>query len=192
MCKAAFAIICLVFANSGSASAQHAHHHPKPAAKTPYAGQDERASKSLSPDDIRQLLAGGGWGLAKPAELGGYPGPRHVLDLAKELALTPEQTQRIERIFQAMNNAARQLGKKYIAAERALSEAFGNRNIDPPRLARLVANSGALHAELRRVHLVAHLETTPLLNQHQRMVYQRLRGYTSAPRDHTPSHQAPK
>ena len=53
-----------------------------------YAGQEMRAIKSLSPQEVADLLAGRGMGLAKAAELNHYPGPRHVLDLARELDLT--------------------------------------------------------------------------------------------------------
>lgn len=39
-----------------------------------YSGQEKRTIKSLSKDDIEQLNAGKGWGLAKAAELNGMPG----------------------------------------------------------------------------------------------------------------------
>jgi hypothetical protein len=48
----------------------------------------------LSQTDIESLQNGTGdafGGMAKLAELNGYPGPRHVLDLANELELTPNQ-----------------------------------------------------------------------------------------------------
>ena len=43
-----------------------------------------------------ELLAGGGWGFALPAELNGLPGPRHVLELTRllnvfEIASTVEE-----------------------------------------------------------------------------------------------------
>src|SRR5688500_491116 len=44
----------------------------------PYAGQQSRDIKSLSEQEIAALLAGQGAGLAKAAELNGYPGPAHV------------------------------------------------------------------------------------------------------------------
>src|SRR5262249_1929289 len=47
----------------------------------PYAGQQSRSIKALSEDDIAALLKGAGIGLAKAAELNGYPGPAHVLAL---------------------------------------------------------------------------------------------------------------
>ena len=48
---------------------------PAPAADLPYAGQQTRAIKALSDDDIAALRAGEGMGMAKAAELNGYPGP---------------------------------------------------------------------------------------------------------------------
>jgi hypothetical protein len=54
----------------------------------PYAGQQTRSIKALSPEDIDELRNGTGMGLAKAAELNGYPGPLHVLALTTELRLT--------------------------------------------------------------------------------------------------------
>ena len=57
---------------------------PAPA-DMPYAGQQARAIKALSDDDIAALRKGEGMGVAKAAELNGYPGPAHVLVLAADL-----------------------------------------------------------------------------------------------------------
>ena len=59
---------------------------------SPYAGQQMRTIKALSADDIAALRDGDGIGMAKAAELNGYPGPRHVLALARELQLTTATT----------------------------------------------------------------------------------------------------
>jgi len=59
-----------------SALAQHNH-----GSQTPYAGMQNRAVKSLSDDDIKELRRGGGWGLALAAELNGMPGPSHLSEL---------------------------------------------------------------------------------------------------------------
>jgi hypothetical protein len=50
---------------------------------TPYAGQQHRIIKALSEEEIAALLKGEGLGMAKAAELNGYPGPLHVLTLVK-------------------------------------------------------------------------------------------------------------
>ena len=66
-----------------------------------YAGQEGRAIKSLSVDDIAELQRGG-WGLAKAAELNGVPGPAHLLEMKNEVSLTVEQVGSIEVIYADM------------------------------------------------------------------------------------------
>jgi hypothetical protein len=60
-------------------------------AQQPYAGLQNRSIKSLSDQQIADLNAGRGMGLALAAELNGYPGPVHAIELAGELHLSPEQ-----------------------------------------------------------------------------------------------------
>jgi hypothetical protein len=59
-------------------------------AQSPYAGMQMRLIKALSEQQIADLKAGRGMGLALPAELNGYPGPIHVLELSDELGLSAE------------------------------------------------------------------------------------------------------
>ena len=68
-------------------------------AQSPYAGQESRESKALSPQEVPDLLAGKGMGLAQAAELNGYPGPMHVLELAAQLQLPPDHTSKTEALF---------------------------------------------------------------------------------------------
>ena len=147
---------------------------------SPYAGQQARQITSLSEKDIDDLRAGRGWGLAKPAELNGYPGPRHVLDLKDKLNLTSGQRAAIQEIFDRMQADAREIGAKLIAGERALDVAFRRGDMAAGNLADLLATTEAARAKLRYIHLSAHLETTSLLSRHQRHQYQNLRGYTGA------------
>lgn len=144
---------------------------------SPYAGQEARPIASLSADDVAALEAGEGWGLAKPAELNGYPGPRHALDMAEKLMLTAAQVDALQRTYDAMNTEAKRLGAEYITAEAALDAAFESGNIDNRQVATLTADAGRLRAALRAVHLAAHVETLPLLTPHQAHIYQELRGY---------------
>ena len=51
----------------------------------PYAGQQTRTIKALLPADVTALLKGEGMGMAKAAELNGYPGPLQVLTLSRNL-----------------------------------------------------------------------------------------------------------
>ena len=148
--------------------------------QAPYAGRDARSIASLSQEDVDALLAGRGWGLALPAELNGYPGPIHVLDAADELELTADQRARITAIYEDMQARAQALGREYVDTEAHLSRMFSMGHAAPGMLDDLLAQSAALLANLRSVHLLAHLDVTPLLTDRQKARYAALRGYGSA------------
>lgn len=142
-----------------------------------YAGEQQRTIKALSSTQIDDLLAGRGMGMALAAELNGYPGPMHVLELAESLQLSEPQRQRTEALHARMKADASELGERIVAAERALDVAFRSHRIDADTLAAALAELGAMTAQLRGVHLRAHLEQTALLSEAQVAAYVRLRGY---------------
>lgn len=154
----------------------------------PYRGQENRAIKALSAADVESLEEGRGWGLAKPAELNGYPGPLHVLELADDLQLTEEQTGHVELVFERMKRSAQAAGAAYLDAERALDDLFASDAATPELVERLAREAGHARAELQAVHLIAHLETRPLLTERQRHLYTRLRGYGGASTAHHGGH----
>ncbi|PWC53078.1 Spy/CpxP family protein refolding chaperone [Azospirillum sp. TSO22-1] len=154
---------------------------------SPYAGQETRTIKALSAEDVDGLLQGKGMALAKAAELNGYPGPPHALDLAAELALSPEQIATLKDIQARMTAAAKPLGAAIVEAERALDRRFAERRIDRESLAEATAGIGKLWGELRAVHLAAHLETRAALSGEQIARYDALRGYTGNAEQH-PGH----
>ena len=92
-------IACAVF-NLSLAFAETPSYHSN------YAGQEKRTIKSLSADDIAQLQQGRGWGLAKAAELNGMPGPVHVLQMKKHIALTAAQEAKVTALFKSMQAKA--------------------------------------------------------------------------------------
>jgi len=153
---------------------------------SPYAGQQARSIKALSDEDIAALRQGDGMGLAKAAELNGYPGPKHVLDMAAALHLSDEQRQQVNAIFARMSAAAKPLGAALIEREQVLDQLFARGEITPERLAVETAAIGDLQGRLRAVHLAAHLETRALLDPDQIALYRRLRSYDdpSAPAHH--------
>ncbi|WP_209604937.1 Spy/CpxP family protein refolding chaperone [Sinorhizobium kostiense] len=156
-----------------TAVAESAHVH-----SSPYAGQEHRPIKSLSPEDIAELENGGGWGLAKAAELNGIPGPSHVLKMKDDLDLTAEQEEEVTSIFEHMRSAAVSAGKGLIAGERALETAFRERSIDRDGLWEYLHRIEASRAKLRYAHLAAHLEMVRVLSAAQIDRYNELRGYS--------------
>ena len=156
------------------------HDHPT-AAASPYGDLAGRRIKALSDEDITRLANGEGMGFALSAELNHYPGPRHVLDLADQLALSREAREAVEAIRVRMNERARALGTQIVAAEAALDEAFVTRTITSPALASLTARIAELTGALRATHLTAHLEVTALLSPEQVDRYDALRRYRGSP-----------
>jgi Spy/CpxP family protein refolding chaperone len=155
----------------GVAVAQHEH------GNTPYAGLQQRAVKALSDQQVADLRAGRGMGLALVGELNGYPGPSHVLELADQLQLTQEQRQRMQQLFDAMKADAVPVGEKLIEQETALDREFADGRISADTLARLTAQIGETQGQLRAIHLKYHLTTADVLTMHQRHRYAELRGY---------------
>ena len=150
----------------------------------PYAGLETRSIKALSAEEIADLRVGRGMGLALAAELNGYPGPVHVLELASPLGLSDAQQARVRQLFEAMKAEAMPLGEQLIAAEAALDRQFASRSVTQPSLAQGVQEIAAAQAALRAAHLKYHLAMVELLTPEQVARYGELRGYASAPHRH--------
>ena len=101
--------------------------------------------------------------MAKAAELNGYPGPAHVLQLAGQLGLTEAQQRDVQAIFDRMHASAKLIGGELIAREQILDQLFAKGDITPDRLATATAAIAELQGRLRAVHLSAHLGTRTLL-----------------------------
>lgn len=166
--KAAITAVALA-AVSAQASPQHAH--------APYAGFQSRDIKALSDEQLADLAAGRGMGLALTAELNGYPGPIHALELADALELTAAQRLAVKQQFEAMQTEAILLGQKLVAAEKDLDRQFADRTITPGSLKAATATIAATTGELRNVHLKFHLSTAAVLSADQIRRYAELRGY---------------
>jgi Spy/CpxP family protein refolding chaperone len=144
----------------------------------PYAGMQQRAVKALSEQQIADLQAGKGMGLALAAELNGYPGPIHVLELGDQLLnLSAEQRRRVQQLYEAMKAEAIAAGEKLIESERALDQEFAAQKMTEARLTLLAAQIGERQGALKVVHLKYHLSTAELLSAEQRQRYSGLRGY---------------
>ena len=163
--------ICMAgLAFAGLAAAQHHSSHP-------YAGQQERAIKSLSADEVAGYLSGAGMGFAKAAELNGYPGPMHSLENADALALTAAQRDEIGKVMHAHKQEARKLGEEVVRLEKELDALFASRSATPQLVDAKVEQLAAAQARVRASHLKAHLATTALLTAQQVDRYKQARGY---------------
>jgi len=188
LCIVTTIILVAVFLNSFGVIAA-----PEPEYRSKYIGQEKREIKTLSNEDIKELRTGAGWGLAKAAELNGLPGPKHVLDMKKEIELTAEQEKKIVALYREMKEEAIVLGNKLIAYEKELDDRFAERNINEKMLEEVLSKISETYKALRFVHLSAHLKTPDILTEDQIRQYNELRSYTSGdpcenvPPGHDPS-----
>lgn len=126
------------------------------------------------------LERGEGFGMALVADRNGYPGPRHVLELRSELKLTPEQESALEKLFTRMHEQAVTRGKEVLVAEEKLEAMFAQARAEA-ELREQAFRVATLRAELRWVHLAAHLTAQKLLTSEQLAAYQQLRHGSGAP-----------
>jgi hypothetical protein len=147
-------------------------------AQTPYAGLQTRSIKALSDQQVADLRAGRGMGLALAAELNGYPGPSHVLELADRLGLSPDQRASVERLFDSMKAEAVPIGTKLLEQEADLDKQFTDRTVTPESLKASTAAAATTQGALRETHLKYHLSTVAILTPGQMHRYAELRGYS--------------
>jgi hypothetical protein len=145
----------------------------------PYAGLQQRSIKALSDQQIADLRAGRGMGLALAAELNGYPGPLHVLELADDLVLSSEQRLRVQQLCNEMKAETIPLGEALISLEANLDRQFADRVVTPASLADATAAIGPTQGAVRFAHLKYHLATIGLLTDDQVRRYAKLRGYAN-------------
>ena len=153
-------------------------------APSPYVGMESRRVTSLSDQQIDDLTSGRGMGLALPAELNGYPGPRHVLDLSDHLGLSPEQKTATARLFDGVQTEAIAIGISITADEAALDRLFAMHRATADGVDALTARIAAAQGRLRAVHLRAHLRMMDLLSPDQVALYATARGYGHAGKSH--------
>ena len=171
-------MVFTALALSGAAQAQ----------TSPYVGQEKREIKALSAQEVNDLLNARGMALAKAAELNGYPGPLHSIELADKLGLSLDQLRAVKDLKMSEEALAKPLGAEIVAVERDLDQAFAKHVIDRERLRLLTGKLGELQGRLRAIHLAAHLNTIALFDARQIARYNELRGYagSAATGEHNP------
>ncbi|AGA33533.1 hypothetical protein TVNIR_1872 [Thioalkalivibrio nitratireducens DSM 14787] len=157
-------------AGHGTKAADH-HHHAT------YAGLQDRRIKALSDQQIEDLMAGRGMSMALPAELNGYPGPVHTLELARELDLSAEQERQTRQLYAEMQHEARALGERLIAAEEVLDRLFRDGDATPENVLAAALEAARAQGELRATHLRYHLHMIDVLTPEQVERYNTVRGY---------------
>jgi Spy/CpxP family protein refolding chaperone len=127
------------------------------------------------------LRAGLGMGLAKSADDNGYPGPRHVLDMADKLVLSAEQRSRIAVTVAKMTAEAIPAAESTLKAEAALERLFVSKTATLQNIDEAAQLAGRRQVALQVIHLKYHLQVREILTPGQIAAYDALSGRTGAP-----------
>jgi len=128
------------------------------------------------PPDKDALLKGLGMGLATIADVNNYPGPKHVISLKTELRLTREQLKKTEALDKVVSSSAVAKGEEIVLAEEELYKFFEIGTISEKALRLQLEQIGKLRADLRFIHLQAHLRMKQILTSDQIKQYNEIRG----------------
>ncbi len=172
---ATFAVAPVMAQHHGSAHGNG--HHSASAGHSAYQSMQSREIKALSAQQIEGLRGGRGMGMAMPAELNGYPGPLHVLELASTLGLTSEQLEAAKELYTEMLEAAKAQGEKVIEAERELDTLFAQKKATAESVSSAVSAAAVAQGRLRETHLRYHLEMMNVLTPEQIDTCNKLRRY---------------
>lgn len=127
------------------------------------------------PTDRAALEGSEGAGMALYAEMNGYPGPKHIIELQDQLRLSDDQLKEVQALFDEMHEAARSKGEEIIAEEEKLHALFAGRTATESNVKALAMSIGRLRGELRAVHLMAHVQAERVLTNEQKASYVELR-----------------
>lgn len=162
-----------------AAAAQNMHGHDTgnmPAQSAPASAASAASMAGYSAEERAQgLREGRGMGLAMPAEGNGYPGPRHVLEVADQIGLTPDQRLKTEALFSSMKAEAQRLGPRLLEQEAELNAMFRDKRANAALLEKTAREIGETEAALKVTHLRTHLAMMTVLSPDQVVRYVALR-----------------
>ena len=142
-----------------------------------YAAPPAREIKALSAQEQRGWTEGENMGMARAAELNGYPAPMMVLEMAQTLKLTPEQAAAARELMTRHKAEVRKLGAELVDAERQLDVAFREHRAQETDVTRLTTQIGQLQGRIRASHLRTHLAAQALLTPEQMQQYAGMHGF---------------
>ena len=132
-------------------------------------------AQDVIPPDRDGLLKGIGLDLAAVAELNNWPGPKHVLALKTELGLTRDQLKKTEAVEKGVVSSATAKGEEIVQLEEELAVMFQSGSANEKAVRTKLEQIGKARAELRYIHLQAHLRMKQILTPDQVKLYVELK-----------------
>jgi Spy/CpxP family protein refolding chaperone len=158
-------VVGLFAADSSVSWGQHGHGHEG----------GHQAAQACAVEFDQVVGDGRGFGMAFAADQNGYPGPMHVLELKDHLKLSADQEAKTRALMHGMFSESRPKSARLLEAEAKVRRLFAERAADDAAVRAAVAEVERTRAEVRLVHLLAHLKTRELLTEDQRRIYHEAR-----------------
>lgn len=130
---------------------------------------------AMTASEVEAYLSGEPQTEILSAETFGYPDPRRVVTLEKQLELTAEQLEKAVNWAGKVRRETALLGKKIIEQELFLDDYFRKGQTDYPALANRVESIGTLRWRLRLNLLHLYILTRELLTEEQLKKYHELK-----------------
>lgn len=127
------------------------------------------------PADKEALLKGEVMGQTLIADISGFPGPKHALDMKDELGVSRDQIKKIEDLLNGIDVSAKLKGEDIVIAEDELYDMFDAGIATEKNVRAKVLEIGKLRAEFRFIHLQAHLKMKQILSPIQMARYKEIR-----------------
>lgn len=134
---------------------------------------------TMSAQDMERFLKGDDVGEGLPAETFGYPNPKAVLELERDLELTSEQKNKLQGIYRKMIFEASYVGKKLVAEELALDNFFRSGSLNADQLGNRIERIGGFRWRFRWAYLSAYVAARQVLTEDQLKKYQQLKAKAS-------------
>lgn len=162
-------LLTLLFVSATPAAAQQAGH----------SGHQARGHAETQAREFSNLQQGRGMDMARAAENNRYPGPMHVLEHAEALELSDDQIERSRELMSRVKTRAPELGRQIVDGEKRLEAMFAEGSVEPSSMDSLLMEIAELRAQLRSIHLTAHLDQAAILTEAQITKYMELRAAAS-------------
>jgi len=112
--------------------------------------------------------------MALVAELNHYPSPQKVIELKKQLGLTPDELLKVTAINTELIRKKKEMGRFIIKNERALDSLFRLKRLDDGTLIFYTNRFGLYQGELRNAILQAYIKIGVILTADQVKKYHKL------------------
>jgi Spy/CpxP family protein refolding chaperone len=139
----------------------------------------KQSIKPISEYNLPGVGKGEGAGSGEAAELNGYPGPAHVIQMAANLGLDDRQIGAVKAIHEEMLQAVRAIAGEVKERQHELDALFESGTVTVAALEKATSAVSEAQGRLHFVHFRAHLKTREVLTPSQISTFKQIQAQAS-------------